>query len=147
MGTYKSIRIMVDTQDPDERQGIWDILRAHQATDCWFRFSEQTKWWPDELMKELTSKYPNVMFRVDLDGGCADTTYYLGNVNIGSYWVMPTFPSRAKIKSDLKKRAKYEAEEKAKKEAAEATKKAEEAARAEAAERAKFEELKLKFGA
>lgn len=145
MGTYKSVRIMVDTQDPDERQGIWDILRTHQA-DCWFRFSGQTKWWPDELMKLLTSKYPNVMFRVDMDGIGTDPLYYLGNERIGSYWVMPTFPSRAKIKSGLKKRAQYEAKEKAKKEAAEAAKKAEEAAKAEAAERAKFEELKLKFG-
>lgn len=102
MGTYKSIRITADTEDPDIIAAIFVVLKAYAAEDCWQKFCEETKWWPDEVMNVLTNDFPKVMFRVDYDGIQSESVYWLGGKFIPEGWVnLEKFPSRTKFKASL----------------------------------------------
>jgi len=109
MGTYKSIRVMVSTKDLKILDGVKSILEKQGVNLN--EFSEQTKWWPDNMMKELTTAYPKVMFRVDFDGlapvNYSRTAFYLGNDVVDSHWVLPYFPTLSKFKTGVSKRTKY----------------------------------------
>lgn len=146
MGTYKSIRIMADTTNQEEVNAIYAVLKENNAHDCWGRFCNETKWWPDELIKKLSAKFPHVMFRLDYDGIQSQPEFFLGDKTVEGHWVLPYFPSESKFNSGVKAKKAYQkriAEEKQKKAEADAVIKA---AETEAQERKQLEELKLKYG-
>lgn len=146
MGTYKSIRIMADTTNQEEVNAIYAVLKEHNAQDCWGRFCEETKWWPDELISKLRVKFPHVMFRLDYDGVQTQPEFFLGDQAVEGHWVLPYFPSESKFNSGVraKKAYKKRIEEERQKKAADEEKVR--AAEKEAQERKQLEELKLKYG-
>lgn len=146
MGTYKSIRILANTTVQEEIQGIYALLKEYNAEDCWRKFSNETKWWPDQLIERLRNNYPHVMFRVDYDGIKSQPEFFLGKEAVEAHWVQPYFPTKSKFNSGVKARKAHQqrAKEQREKEAAEAA--AKKAAETEDKERQQFEELKLKYG-
>lgn len=146
MGTYKSLRILANTSNEDELRGIVAIINDANAGDYWRRFGPETKWWPDELMRKLTKKYPNVMFRLDYDGVKAQSEFYQGDKVITAHWVLPYFPSQSKFNSGIRAEKKYRQREKEMKEKAQAAVKVKKAADIERQEREQLEALKAKYG-
>jgi hypothetical protein len=145
MGTYKSIRILADFVTKEEAEGFFSILKKHHAEDCWRNFCSETKWWPDQLIKELVSAYPNVMFRLDYDGIRSEPMFYLGKEIIEGHFVLPYFPTRAKFKSGIKARNAYHKQVEKETQEKEKAAKKQQQEEIEAKERKMLEELKAKY--
>lgn len=145
MGTYKSIRIMADTKSPEEISGIRMILKNYKAEDCWNHFCVETKWWPDELMVELREKYPQVMFRVDLDGVQAETEFHLGNEVVKESFIF-LFPNKKQFNLGLRAKTKHHKQFLAAQRKAEAARRKAAAEELEKQEREQLRVLKLKYG-
>lgn len=112
MGTYKRVRITTNT-DADGESGIFLALDSDKQSDlqfCLNKFSESTKWWPDDLIKILREKCPKVMFRVDViyDGSSSDydpdTTFYCGKQYVSIEDAFPSFPTKSQFQSGRTKR-------------------------------------------
>lgn len=108
MGTYYRVRIQANTTSKKLIKKIESIISSCDALDCWNEFGAKSKWLPDELMKELTEKCPNVMFRVDYRGEWSGTEFYRGDKKLSSEY-LPKFPTTAQFKIGL---ANQEIEEK-----------------------------------
>ena len=95
MGTYKKIRIDANTQNYKNLKIIANLLEKHEAEDCWQKFCDDTKWWPDELLDELTKKLPKVMFCVQYAGEETSTHYIYNGQSIEEHLLFhaPRFPS------------------------------------------------------
>lgn len=123
MGTHKRIKVTANLNGTNAdtagklRSGILAVMTRHEASDCWEKYSESTKWWPDDMMQELTDAFPSVIFRVDLSGEATESTFYYNGEAVDAKSIMPMFPSVTKIKNvvnSIKKKRNKQAEQKAK---------------------------------
>lgn len=97
MGTYKQVSIDADLDNRSTRKlaTIQEIMRKHEAQDCWRGWCESTKWWPDDMIRELSKALPDVLFRIDLSGQASGTYYVFdGNeVDDEDIFPKPRFPT------------------------------------------------------
>ena len=103
MGTYKQVRIDADLNNRSTKklETIQKIMRRHEAQDCWRGWCEETKWWPDDMMRELSKALPDVLFRIDLSGQAFGIYYVLdGNeVDDEDIFPKPLFPTKKQFDS------------------------------------------------
>lgn len=82
MGTYKSIFIDVDAEG-DTLLEVKKFLNFSDPTTtdfCFRKWSEETKWWADNLVKDASLKFPKLMFRLKTRGGHHSDVLYVNGL-------------------------------------------------------------------
>lgn len=67
---------------------------------CWKKWSESSKWCEDRLMQNLSTEFPNVMFKVHCKGDYSYVSFWLGGscLDESQIWVKPKFPTAKEFK-------------------------------------------------
>lgn len=115
MGSYNSYKIDANTTDTNITQSIVEFLRTHKREgDCtivWRKWNEQSKWGPEDIIIELTKKFPSVMFKMEQNGesgyGC---WFFLNGVEVSHLYCLPKWPSVSAFRNGFKQQEKVRKE-------------------------------------
>lgn len=115
MGTYRSIRIDVNTNTQDELEQVkQELINDNDGGEniidfCFRKFSPSVKWFPNDLAIRVSKKFPNLTFRVTCYGSepsANSDVFFQNGEGFNVNFVLPfKFPTKAQWK-DAQKRYK-----------------------------------------
>ena len=121
MGSYCEYFITAECPAHVER----DIIQFANSLDdfeylpsienwCWNKWSESTEWDEDGLMESLSSKFPNIMFKVRCRGDYSYTSFWLAGscLDANQIWLRPKFPTSKEFEDALVRVKKQEEQRK-----------------------------------
>lgn len=98
MGSYNRFKFDVNTDDQKLIDSILTIgseIGGESIKDLFRQYCESTKWDGAFVLEKLSSKFPTLIFRLDVAGETTGTWFYLNGENVAEIFVFqrPIFPS------------------------------------------------------
>jgi len=112
MGTYRRFYIdayIGNTELPD----VLRFIQEKSIEDAWRKWSDYSKWWALDEMKELSLAFPSIMFSIHSAGeDGAFKHFYLNGVEVEDCFAIYPFPSKAAFARGIIKQKQHQVQQK-----------------------------------